>query len=62
MAYADSPTNLIWRLHNDMSPVSKIAPAKEEVDAATFTDIVLEVLPEDSRAAPLTAMPPVRAR
>ena len=22
MAHADSPTNLIWRLHNDMAPVS----------------------------------------
>ena len=28
LAYADSPTNLIWRLHNDMTPVSKAARAE----------------------------------
>ena len=45
MAYADSPTNLIWRLHNDMTPVSKAAAQKEEQDGATFTDITLDVVP-----------------
>ena len=25
LAYADSPTNLMWRLQNDMTPVSRIA-------------------------------------
>jgi len=52
MAYADSPTNLIWRLHNDMTPVSKGAAPKAEPDGATFTDITLDVLPPDTRAAP----------
>ena len=28
LAYADSPTNLMWRLQNDMAPVSRIAPKK----------------------------------
>ena len=50
---ADSPTNLIWRLHNDMTPVSKAAAPKEEFDGATFTDITLDVLPAESRAVPL---------
>jgi len=53
MAYADSPTNLIWRLHNDMAPVSKAAAVKEEHDGATFTDITLDVVPAESRAMPL---------
>src|SRR6185295_16318794 len=30
LAYADSPTNLMWRLQNDMTPVSRIVQKKEE--------------------------------
>jgi hypothetical protein len=38
LAYADSPTNLMWRLQNDMTPVSRIVPKKEEEsDQASFT-------------------------
>jgi len=55
MSHADSPTNLIWRLHNDMAPVSKAIAPKEEHDGATFTDITLDVVPPDSRAMPLGA-------
>ena len=48
LAFADSPTNLMWRLSNDMSPQSRIAPKKEEADDnASFTDITLEVRPEE---------------
>ncbi|TXC67482.1 PilT/PilU family type 4a pilus ATPase [Piscinibacter aquaticus] len=48
-AYADSPTNLMWRLQNDMSPVSRIQPKKEEQDdQPTFTDIQLDVREESS--------------
>ncbi len=44
LAYADSPTNLMWRLQNDMEPVSRLTPKKEENDdQPTFTDITLEV-------------------
>jgi twitching motility protein PilU len=44
LAFADSPTNLMWRLENDMSPQSRIVPKKEEVDDnASFTDITLDV-------------------
>jgi len=53
MAYADSPTNLIWRLQNDTGPVSKAAAQKQEPDGATFTEIMLDVLPPDTRSAPL---------
>ena len=55
MIHADSPTNLLWRLHNDREPVSKAAPARQEHDGATFTDITLDVLPADTRAMPLGA-------
>jgi len=48
LAYADSPTNLMWRLQNDMSPVSRIVAKKEEnEDQPSFTDITLDVRPDD---------------
>ncbi|MFY7939369.1 MAG: PilT/PilU family type 4a pilus ATPase [Burkholderiaceae bacterium] len=44
LAFADSPTNLMWRLQNDMSPISRIVPKKkEQEDHATFTEITLDV-------------------
>lgn len=44
LAFADSPTNLMWRLQNDMSPVSRASVKKEEQeDHATFTEITLDV-------------------
>jgi hypothetical protein len=36
-----------------MAPVSKASAPREEADGATFTDITLDVLPPQSRAAPL---------
>ncbi len=57
LAFADSPTNLMWRLQNDMSPVSRIVPKKEESDdQPTFTEITLDVRPDEptTRSAPLT--------
>ncbi len=58
LAQADSPTNLMWRLQNDMEPQSREAPKKEEApdsEMATFTEITLEVRPDDLRK---TAPPP----
>ena len=54
MAYADSPTNLLWRLQNELTPVSRITPKKEEPDQASFTEITLDVRPDDGKgpAAP----------
>ena len=47
LAYADSPTNLMWRLQNDMTPVSRLSPKKEEeLDEPTFTEIMLDVRPD----------------
>lgn len=56
LAHADSPTNLMWRLQNDMSGQSKIMPKKEEVDdGPSFTEISLEVR-QDGRGAGYSPM------
>ena len=49
LAFADSPTNLLWRLQNDHpGQQSNQAPKKEEAasDDASFTEITLDVRPE----------------
>ena len=52
LAYADSPTNLMWRLQNDMEPVSRLQPKKEENDdQPTFTEIQLDVPGDEGRAS-----------
>ena len=48
MAYADSPTNLIWRLQNDFAQAANAAKAQKEArdtpdDQPSFTEIVLDV-------------------
>jgi twitching motility protein PilU len=50
LAFADSPTNLMWRLQNDMEPQSRVPPKKEEPDPASFTDITLEVVHDSTRS------------
>jgi twitching motility protein PilU len=51
LAYADSPTNLMWRLQNDFSLAAKAAQASKESieavdeEAPSFTEIVLDVKP-----------------
>jgi twitching motility protein PilU len=51
LAHADSPTNLLWRLQNEQTPVSRVAPRKEEPEAASFTEISIDVRPDDGRNA-----------
>jgi twitching motility protein PilU len=51
LSHADSPTNLMWRLQNDMTPAVRSAPKKEEPEEASFTDISLDVHPEGSTTA-----------
>ena len=46
LAYADSPTNLMWRLQNDMAPAVRIAAKREEDDQAVFTELTVDVRPE----------------
>ncbi|HET8869480.1 MAG TPA: PilT/PilU family type 4a pilus ATPase [Aquabacterium sp.] len=48
LAYADSPTNLMWRLQNEAAAVTKLTPKSEEVEEGpSFTEITLEIKPED---------------
>jgi twitching motility protein PilU len=49
MAQADSPTNLLWRLQNELTPVSRISPKKEEPDTASFTELTIDVRPDDGK-------------
>ena len=53
LAYADWPTNLMWRLQNDFAMAAKAAQehkeaheAKEEEDTPSFTEIILDVKPQ----------------
>jgi len=58
LAYADSPTNLMWRLQNDMAPVSRAQAKKEESDdQPTFTEIQLDVRPDESSTMSGTLRP-----
>jgi twitching motility protein PilU len=51
LSHADSPTNLLWRLQNDTTPVARAAPKRQEPEAPTFTDITIESHAEDTGAA-----------
>jgi len=46
LAFADSSTNLLYRLQNDMTPISRATPRREESDEPEFTDFVVDVVPE----------------
>ena len=53
LRYADSPTDLMWRLQNDTTIPSKAAAKPEENDdGPTFTEITLDVHPEEEARAP----------
>ena len=45
LAFADSPTNLLWRLQNAQQPISRAPQGAEEPqgDVATFTEIALDL-------------------
>ena len=46
LSHADSVTNLVWRLQNDATPVSRVSLKREESDQPVFTDFTVDVLPE----------------
>ena len=51
IAYADSPTNLMWRLQNEAAGQSKLIAKKEEKDEGpSFTEITLDVRSDERRA------------
>jgi twitching motility protein PilU len=43
LAFADSPTNLMWRMQNDFNQKVKPVAAQEEDEEASFTEITLDV-------------------
>ena len=47
LTFADSPTNLLWRLQNESAPMSRQPPRPEEPDPSLFTEITLDVRPEE---------------
>ncbi len=57
LAHADSPTNLLWRLQNDQSPLSRVSAKKEEVDTAIFTELSFDVVAEEPVRQPLSRFP-----
>ena len=59
LANADSVTNLLWRLQNDTTPVSRAGPKREESDQPQFTDFAVDVLPDDFVERRPTGFPPL---
>ena len=57
LAYADSSTDLLWRLQNDLTPASRITPRREESDEAVFTELTLDVVPEGATVLEADAKP-----
>ncbi len=51
LAHADSPTNLLWRLQNEVQPMSRVPPVKPEPDSPSFTEITLDVPQEGPRGS-----------
>ena len=52
LAFADSPTNLMWRLQNDVAPISRLAAKRDEQDDhAVFTEVTIDVRPESPTTA-----------
>ena len=52
LLYADSPTNLMWRLQNDMAPAARVAAKRDESDdQAVFTEVSIDVRPEPATTA-----------
>ena len=52
LAQADSPTNLLWRLQNETAVISRAAPKSDEPDAAVYTELTIEVRPEEPSVNP----------
>jgi twitching motility protein PilU len=54
---ADSPTNLLWRMQNDMAPNSRVTPKKEESDSAVYTELTIDVYPEPANSSAMPLWP-----
>ena len=61
LAHADSVTNLLWRLQNDTTPVSRAGPKREEADQPVFTYFAVDVVPDGfvARREAAASFPPL---
>jgi twitching motility protein PilU len=59
LAYADSPSNLLWRLHNDLGAVPRRAAPVADSDEPSFTELTLDVRPDEPRSIAGMRLPPL---
>lgn len=60
LLYADSPTNLMWRLENDFVTATQSKEVEEEEDdEASFTEITLDVRPDSDSKHGTTGLTPL---
>jgi twitching motility protein PilU len=57
LAYADSPTNLLWRLQNEQAPAAKSTAKSEDAETSTFTEMNMDVRPDDGTGDAPPAVP-----
>jgi twitching motility protein PilU len=62
LSFADSSTNLMWRLQNTSTPVARATIKPEEDDEPVYTDFSVDVLPDGYLPRRLSAFPPITAR
>ena len=58
MLNADSATNLLWRLQNEVAPTVRTPPKKEDVDTVHYTDFVIDIVP-DAQPTRAASFPPL---
>ena len=58
MLNADSATNLLWRLQNEVAPTVRTPPKKEDVDTVHYTDFVIDIVP-DAQPTRAAGFPPL---
>jgi len=59
LAYADSPSNLMWRLSNDLGATARRALPAAEPDGPVYTELTLDVRPEEPRSIAGMKLPPL---
>jgi twitching motility protein PilU len=56
LAYADSPTNLLWRLQNEQAGATRVTAKTEDGETPAYTEWSMDVRPDDgSGGAPAAA-------
>jgi twitching motility protein PilU len=60
LSFADSSTNLMWRLDNDTSPAVRTQARREDGDAVAYTEFTVDVIPEGYVPRRTPAPPAIR--